>query len=487
MSLETIQNKLSGIAVTQDGKRWLTQALYPPGDLGGISIPTRTHYPTLRMEYRPSATIQRPTGLAADSTWDLMVLSLPWDSTALVWCAAPSGADFRTVVAGTNVGYLACQPNLVAGEVPYSLVQRNTAGAATANTTFDFVRNSVQHTGFRITSKSYTAHMTASDLYNGGSVTTCQYDSDWRPSAGYLPNGGRLYVPCFGSVPLNETEMLQSSPYAVVTEARDGIFVPHRLQGSWDFVQPLTAVGRVHAAVAILGTATLSDSANGSQLIAVAPAFLNADGLQGGATPSWLASVLATPNRPDDTGFGSVTSCVSIFRGLNYAATITVTAHVGFEYVLAATSPFRTLAVEPAEPDTRALTAYFEVAARMPHAYPASYNALGLILPALGSALRAALPHIPKVVGALAPVVSSMFEKRAAPPPPSTRPISADMGLISAGPAASRTMRAEQRPARSSEARPRAPKREGRIRRREAQKEVKRERKLLRRRAASRK
>lgn len=423
MSLETIKAKLAGLAVTPHGLKWLTQSLYPPGDLGRVAIPTMTHYPTLRMEYRPAAVVSRP-GSVASGNWDLAIISLPWDSTALVWAAGPPGTDFGANPTVT-AGYLPLQPNLATSTVPFSIVQRNAAGVASVNNnTFSYVRNAIQHSGFRLVAKSYTAHMTASDLYNGGSVTTCQYDTDWRPGSGYLPNGGRLQVPCLGSLPMSESEILQSSPYSVVGEAKEGVFVPHRLLGDFSFTKPLLAVGRSHSAAAIPGSAVLSDESTSSQVIGVVPALFSPSGIQAPILPSWFLNTMTGPIKPEDTGFGSMTSGISIFRGLNFEATITITAHVSLEYTLASTSPFRTMTTEPDEPDPLALKAYFEVAARMPHAYPASYNALGLVLPALGSAIKAALPYIPRVVGALAPVVKELWEKKERPP-----------GVLSEGPA----------------------------------------------------
>lgn len=434
MSLETIKNKLAGLPVSEHGKKWLTQALYPPGDLGRIAIPTESHYPTLRMEYRPTSVIGRPA-VVASGNWDLILISLPWDSTALIWAAGPPGTDFANP-GSVNYGYLACQPNLANTTVPYNVLQRTTAGAQTANNSFSLVRNAVQHNGYRLVAKSYTAHMTASDLYNSGSVTSCQYDSKWTPAAGYLPNGTRLFVPCLGTIPLSEDAITQSSPFSVVSEAKHGVFVPHRLLGDLDFVTPLPAIGRCHGADGVNQSAVLGDSSTASQIISVVPALYSSNGTSVGV-PGWFLSVLATAARPDDLGLGGMTSCVSIFRGINYEATITVTAHVSYEYILAASSPFRTMTTEPDEPDPTAIKAYFEVAARMPHAYPASYNALGLVLPALATALRAALPHIPKLLSVAGPIVGSLLAGAPAKAEPRVwaRPV---RGLISAGPAARR-------------------------------------------------
>lgn len=223
---------------------------------------------------------------------------------------------------------------------------------------------------------------------------------------------------------MSESEILQSSPYSVVGEAKEGVFVPHRLLGDFSFTKPLLAVGRSHAAAAITGSAVLSDESTSSQVIGVVPALFSPSGIQAPILPAWFLNTMTGPMKPEDTGFGSMTSGISIFRGLNFEATITITAHVSLEYTLASTSPFRTMTTEPDEPDPLALKAYFEVAARMPHAYPASYNALGLVLPALGSAIKAALPYIPRVVGALAPVVKELWEKKERPP-----------GVLSEGPA----------------------------------------------------
>lgn len=212
---------------------------------------------------------------------------------------------------------------------------------------------------------------------------------------------------CLTTVPLVEDEITSSSPYAVVSAAKDGVFVPHRMMGpTFDFVRTLPSNNRVYQDAGF-NTFTIDNTTSNAQHIGVFPRFTTGSGTYSGSLPWWAATVWGTAARPDDTGFDCVTTGVSIFRGLNPEATITVIAHVGMECILRVESPFRTLAGEPDEPDPRALSAYFEIAARMPHAYPASYNALGLVLPAIAAAVRAIAPHLPKVwegVKAVAPI-----------------------------------------------------------------------------------
>lgn len=410
-SAEAVRAKITALKLSPQGERWMTQALYPPGDLTRVAIPTRTHYPTLRIEYRPSVVVSVPAGIAASANWDLLIYSPPTDATALCWVAGPAGTNFEsaTLPANTATGYLTTVPNLTTSTTAVNVCRRDVAGAATS-TGYSIVQNPLKHMGFRITSKSYTAHMTASDLYNSGTVTTAQYDTKYQPESGFSLYAVRPVVSCLGTVPLNEDEITSSSPYAVVSAAKDGVFVPHRLMGpTFDFVRTLPARNRVAQYDTLVTEAIRQDSATSALSLGVAPFVSSPTGTYPGSLPWWMSTVWGTASRPDDSGFDSVTTGVSIFRGLNYAATITIVAHVGMENVLQVESPFRTLAGDPDEPDTRALNAYFEIAARMPHAYPASYNALGLVLPAIAQALRAVVPHLPKIwegVKTVAPVVA---------------------------------------------------------------------------------
>lgn len=406
MSLATLKAKIAPLGLSPHGEKWLTQALYPPGDLTRVAIPTRTHYPTLRIEFRPSTVISAP----GPGNWDLLLFAPPGDTTAVAWAAGPTGTDFNsaTVPAGITVGYIATVPNLspVATNVQY--VSRNPAGAGTV-TALSTVQNPLRHMGFRLTAKSYTAHMTASDLYNSGTVTTAQYDTRYYPTSSFDAIGSRVVVPCLGSVPLTEDEITSSSPYAVVSPAKDGVFVPMRLMGpTFAFQQALPAIGRTSASAGGSTLTTVTGAAS-SLTMGAYPIVTTSTGLQSGSVPWWVTMVWGGAIRPDDSNFDAVTTGVSIFRGLNEQATITVISHVSMECILQVESPFRTLVGDPDEPDTRAINAYFEIAARMPHAYPASYNALGLVLPAIATAIRAVLPHLPKIwqgVKAVAPVVA---------------------------------------------------------------------------------
>lgn len=421
-SVDAIRAKITSLKLSPAGERWVTQALYPPGDLTRVAIPTRTHYPTLRIEYRPSAVVAAPAGVAGN--WDLLVFSPPTDSTMLVWVAGPAGTNFESTTspANTAFGFLTSVPNIAPVASTVQVFTRNSSGTGTY-ADFQTVQNPVKHLGFRITSKSYTCHMTASDLYNSGTVTTAQYDTRYTPEAGFSFVANRPVIGCYGTAPLVEDEITASSPYAVVGEAKDGVFVPHRIMGpAFDFVRTMPARNR--CGVSNSGeTFTISTSATGATGLGVAPFFSTATGLNSLSQPWWAAGVWGTAARPDDTGFDAVTTGVSIFRGLNNQATITLVGHVGLENILQVESPFRTLAGDPDEPDTRALSSYFEIAARMPHAYPASYNALGLVLPAIASALRFITPHLPKiwegvktVAPYVAPILGDLLKKEESKP-----------------------------------------------------------------------
>lgn len=411
-SFEATRSRISALKLSPQGERWVTQALYPPGEHARCAIPTRTHYPTLRIDYRPTTVVSHPAAQTSGN-WDLLVYSPPSDATALVIVTAPAGADFEAMNGPLHneVSVLSSITNLPVAPQNVSVAKRDAAGVCTLENQ-QVVPNPLRPIGYRITSKSYTAHMTASDLYNSGSVTTCQFDTQYTPQVGYTRYGAaRMLVPCLASVPLDETEITSSSPYAVVSEAKDGIFVPHRLMGpSFDFVKPTPSHSRKWL-VENTSEFTVTPNAANAPMLGVAPAITNDLGTS--TQPWWIATAYALATRPDDLGFDSVTTGISIFRGLNFEATITFSVHIGLEYLVQAESPFRTMVTDPDEPDSKALTAYYEIAQRMPHAYPASYNALGLVLPAIASAVRAVLPHLPKllpIASAALPEVAKLFK-----------------------------------------------------------------------------
>lgn len=438
-SAEAVRAKITALKLSPPGERWVTQALYPPGDITRVAIPTRTHYPTLRIEYRPSTVVSAPAGTAGN--WDLLIYSPPTDCTAFVWVAGPPGTNFEAITAPANsaYGFITSVPPISSTATAVEISQRSSAGTAT-NSSYQMIQNPIKQLGFRLTSKSYTAHMTASDLYNSGTVTTAQYDTKYQPEAGFSLYASRPVISCLGSVPLTEDEITSSSPYAVVAEAKHGVFVPHRLMGpTFDFVRSLPAKNRSLQLSTGVTHTILSDLNATTLTLGVAPYTTTTAGTTISSLPWWMAGVWGTAARPDDSGFDSVTTGVSIFRGLNLQSTITITAHVSMENILQVESPFRTLAGEPDEPDTRALTAYYEIASRMPHAYPASYNALGLVLPAIANAMRFIAPHLPKIwqgIKAVAPVAAPLLSGL----------LSKDKPAVAAAPRIRRAIRqAEQR------------------------------------------
>lgn len=412
-SFEAIRARITALNLSPQGERWVTQALYPPGEHARCAIPTTTHYPTLRMDFRPTTVVGRPSSMPSGN-WDLLIFSPPSDATALVVVAAPAGTNFES---GSAPAYheqrlVQAIPNLLPAGVSYQTFTRDASGAVTAGS-LTGVPNPLRHMGFRITSKSYTAHMTASDLYNSGSVTTSQFDTRYEPGVGFVVLGGvRALVPCLCTVPLDEDEITSTSPYSVVSEAKDGIFVPHRIMGpSFGFVRPFYALDRKSMPIAATET-TISAWGSNPPLIGAVPLIISDSNTA--AQPWWLPLVYSVPGRPEDSGFDNVTTGVSIFRGLNFEATITISVHIGFEFLTQTESPFRTLVTDPDEPDTRALVSYYEIAQRMPHAYPASYNALGLVLPAVAQAVRSIVPHLPKLLplaSALLPEVGKLFKQ----------------------------------------------------------------------------
>lgn len=403
-----LERQIKSLGVSPQGERFLLKALYPPGNGTQVAIPDQTWHPTMRFDGRPSTSITGPPALIDGDSWDCMIIAPPGDALAAVIVTGQSPVDFSiaSAVANTFVKALHNVPTTAAsGNRTYHCTTRTAAGALTAFTGVA-TSNPIGVDGFRSTYRGLTVHNTSSALYNGGTLYAAQVMVPSVPSDTLLQSvrGAVNFTTSMTNfnVPMDEDSMTQMCPGTQATEAKDGCFLPLRLLGpAQDFAREGNAyskrtvgVGATYADLAVsIGTTSITPS---YPTMPCSPVFTN--GKVNLAAPYWNSTMRNYTDTVDDAGYDNVATGVVIIRGLHPNATFNLQMHVGLEVCLDATSAFRSLASASAPYDPVAIRAYYEIAARMPFSYPASYNSLGLLLPYLAKALAfvasSAAPHV---------------------------------------------------------------------------------------------
>jgi len=212
-------------------------------------------------------------------------------------------------------------------------------------------------------------------------------------------------------IPLNENDMTSMNPKVRVAPAKQGVYLPMYNEGPtfpWargaDFPTlgspPDVATSQNFLVAPNFSAAflpTLAPSALPELLVAL-------DTTRDRAMDDFIAgfiTVPTTPQNPYSWGHSGEMVGVSLYRGLNNAASLTIKMVLGVEIAPSPTSPIRQFVVDPPGYDPRALQLYFDLVHDMPHSYPASSNFLNAIISAAQTLLPILLPHIPAVISGI--------------------------------------------------------------------------------------
>lgn len=431
----TLLKRIEATGVTGPAAQWLIKALHPPSNCTSVGIPDESFRPSVRQDFRPSAIISAPAGLPSGATWDLCLVTMPGDVSGAFWCAAPAGTDFSTdgPIPGEQLGWLPLQSTGAYAAIYRHYFDGSIIEPGGLTSTPDSYPNA-----FRTTYRALTAHLTATALYNGGTVTSGQFDRDYSETNRFTTDLTDTWHAAHTRVtlPLTEAVMTQIEPNTVVWPARDGVYIPHRLLGpAQKFVsrRPIDGlIGRPYMASGVdwkmcrLGgsvndpgqTHTLATSPH---VYATRPSTLTDASYVG-----WITRLVTGQANPPlavpyngETGFDSVASSVTIFRGLSDQANVTVRAYVGIEMVPFDYSPLIAFVRAAAEPSPAAMREYFLVASSMAGVYPARFNAFGMLLPFLAKKIAAIAPIVaPHLIAAARALFSSAPRPSPSPPPP---------------------------------------------------------------------
>jgi len=433
-----LSTELEKRGITGESKDWVAKALYPPGSGGHLGLPGGGAADTISMDYTLTSTIQAPGAVK----WDCLIVSPPHDGSPVIIATAPSPADFGATSAPVGYGYTTIDPYggvQARTNIPVTVREVSTSSAPT----YVCLQRMPAHLprGVRHLYKSTTVDMVASDLYNGGTVISGQVPvtavSDTvafqlDTLVGVISAGQSIACEVGFEVPVDEATLTRAvSDTVYAAAAKDGCYMPLKLDVSsaMRFDPGLYANGRgkIYAGASLTSQYWIDrrDNTNSDYLVTY-PVFLGY-GASGVTKPWWgndQNSWTWLRQRPGLSTSAQTLTGVQIYRGLDPNASLLCTLRLGLECTLLPTSPLITQLSSPVAPDPRALAAYYEIAMKQKDAFPAADNLLGLALPGIMAALRAAVPVVkewgPKVLSAVAPgaidAIGSILSPKASEP-----------------------------------------------------------------------
>jgi len=424
--MDRLKAKLAAHGISEEGRSFCLKALDPASSLPNVGIPDTSSSCVMRPEYRAQGVVSPPL---AGTFWDTYMWMPPGDTVGVWYATAPQVAgpvNFGNVVAPANamVGYIPLQAcnNVPGGTYHYAIKVNGIAPTVTGYTALCTVRQPASLIdSFRTTYRSITIEQDAAMISCQGVVWAGQVPTVVRtrsgavvPDLGAVGADGYMCTTVTVALPMNESDLMQSCPGAYTGTVKDGLYLVTRLSGP---TQPFANVDHPSMSVGSDGLANSTYlSCNPVNATYQYPAQFygtTADNFSG--TVPWPFAIANAagphPNRSQgvifDTSYDNANTGVIIMRGMSssggggggptFGSSLRLKVLVGLETIPRPTSVDRIYGRPPAHYEPRALEAYYAVAGSTADAYPAEYNALGAILPVIGSALTALWPTIRSV------------------------------------------------------------------------------------------
>lgn len=414
-----VEKRLARYGLTTHGRNWVLKALNPVDDVDTEGMPDQSTAPVLRPEFRVQGTIQPPAG--AVSTYDVFIYALPGDVNAVYWATAPSPADFTatTMPAAATFGRLQMQSCQLLESTP---ITDFSVGPPFPQGTCYSTAPVSRPLASRHYYKSLTVHLIAPDICNQGTVyaaqfpprfsnvSTVSHTGEYAPF-NITPNGTIAGFPRSIRLPLSEEELMLMAPDALTGPAKDGVYMPLHMSGpNQPFPDATTPSTFAWGDGGSFGMLHYFGPGNGPSSVSTPQAtFCHFPVLVRDQLRPWV-SLAARPyaNLPPssqpltgwDSGYDNLNAGVVIFRGIAagsggaFGASLQVKALVGLEIVPRPLAPDRVFARPAAVFDPKAMEVYYSVLHELHQAYPASYNAFGLLGPMIMSALARLAPIV---------------------------------------------------------------------------------------------
>jgi len=404
---ERLRERLGAFGISESAKDWVVKTLDPAVTLTTKGVPDSTSCAVMRPEYTIQFNIATP--VVPTPTWDCYIVFIPGNMNSAIYAYGPGGTDFgtSTAPANTGVGWIPLENSNDVGPGTKWMCTDISAGGpypASVEALFDLRVPSSNPATFRHVYKSATIDLVAPAVANQGDVFCGQYSPEFRrrgrPNAQAKAGTDFVWMVNECALPVSEDALTLSSRNPYVGLAKDGVYVPLKHPGPTMSFADVGYFGGVGTGSNITvvgggGLATCTIAPIDGYGVQYPMSFNVANNDSGGPTGSespWINTVWGDQFIGFDTGYDNTNVAVVIFRGLaagggggGFGASLLLKVKVGLEVCPRPTTASR-IYVQPPHPyEPRAIEAYYALAAEMAAAYPSSYNALGLLMPALSS------------------------------------------------------------------------------------------------------
>jgi hypothetical protein len=225
--------ELSAMGSTVSGQRWALKAVHPNGEMvtSAAGIPDHTHIPVVTPEYRSNYVIEGLGGTANDNV-DIIFIGSP--DLSFLWRryqAGTTGNDTWNAVyysASQALSYIRNYETAPDSAEPGGTKVQ--AAVVNGNSGTQYARARAMYAGITVT-------MDAPALKDQGRCVAAQLPlmKDQQFQAVEVVQTGTPAYPLveansiyMGEVPLTEDDLFQTTPGAVVHEAREGVYIPLR-------------------------------------------------------------------------------------------------------------------------------------------------------------------------------------------------------------------------------------------------------------------
>lgn len=346
---------------TESGSAWTMKALNPAAPDTVQGIPDSSALARVVKHFERTVTVSFP---AAGANWSLDVLLHPNPWTPACYLTNDGVTATFTQVLNTQLG-------------------------ASDDNIRKFLYDQTE--AYRVCYASMTAIMDATSITNSGLVAATQYiyvpldaSCHGKPFGISIDGAARLFQ-VWPDAPRSYDQLIQM-PGTYIGEAKDGVYVPLRIDPELEWVHSNDEKLHINVDDAI-AKGWIGYNTSGSNLP-----------VNAGHKTSWPFGIFSCDANPTAV-FSYPNSQRTVahvsLRNLNPAANIRITYRLGFEFLVAPGATYSPDLHVPPPYDQLALEAYKAIAAQLKLAYPASYNDWQKIVRTISDIASTVLPFLP--------------------------------------------------------------------------------------------
>lgn len=371
----------ASLGSTASGSAWALRALHPCDERtsGGVAIPNLSETESANMEVRHSQILSKPGSITEAGNWDVQIAVLPFADAGIAYRVKSSSTptwQFWTLLTPTQGNITPGASLLANGAVPFA---PSVAPAL-----------SLESTGFRQTFRGLTVVMNSASLTNQGLVTVGQWGV--KPDVINLvpATAGATVEPTpvehtfISGVPSSPDDIVVTCPQAGQWEARKGVYMPMRFQDPQHDYTPATSNEYIVGDnMKKMGMPILLGRPGSDDILSYLSALVYVEPNTPGNFLIYTSAGRVNQN------FGTV-----IFSGIDATTSLAIKLRSGLELTAKGSSGFANFTASAEILDQQAIDAVQVISTRLKVAYTHDYNSAGLLLGALATAAKTAIPML---------------------------------------------------------------------------------------------